>query len=133
LSFKARGILIWLLDKPDDWVTSAERIESQGIEGREAVRSALKELEAFGYLVRIKYRDQLGVWRTEWTVYENPSSQPSTGNRRRVAVDGKPSVLLETETETETPNEEEGFSTGSFSAPGPELIEQMRGLLKRVK
>jgi hypothetical protein len=133
LSFKARGILIWLLDKPDDWVTSADRIESQGIEGREAVRSALKELEVFGYLVRIKYRDQLGVWRTEWTVYENPRSEPHTGNRQRKAVDGNPSVLIKTETNTETADEEELISTGSFSAPPPELIAQMRGLLKRVK
>jgi hypothetical protein len=133
LSFKARGILIWLLDKPDDWVTSAERIESQGMEGRKAIRSALKELEAFGYLARIKYRDQLHRWQTEWTVYENPRSEPPTPLCRREGADGKGSVLLETQTDTETPNEEEDLSAGSFSAPTPELFDQMRSLLKRVK
>jgi hypothetical protein len=102
LSFKARGILLWLLDKPDDWVTSAERIESQGIEGREAVRSALKELEQFGYLVRTKYRDADGTWRSEWHVHEVSSSAPPTAFRSWKPVDGKPSDIEKTETKTET-------------------------------
>ena len=77
LSFKARGILAWLLDKPDDWETTAERIETQGTEGREAIRSALKELEQYGYLRRQKFKDSDNKWRSEWTVYEKSSSAKS--------------------------------------------------------
>lgn len=86
LSFKARGILCWLLDKPDDWETTGDRIESQGTEGREAVASALKELERLGYLVRNRERDDLGKWRVDWTIHE----RPPTAIRSGVAVAGQP-------------------------------------------
>lgn len=75
LSFRARGVLVWLLDKPDDWKTTAELVTTQGTEGREAVRTALRELETFGYLVRRKWRRvDNGQWTVEWTVYEQPQS-----------------------------------------------------------
>lgn len=105
LSFRARGILTWLLDKPDDWETTGERLEQQGTEGREAIRSALKELEKLGYLRRQRYKDDDNKWRSEWTVYEKSCSSPPTGSRSRVAVDGFPSHIEKTETNTQ-----KGFS-----------------------
>lgn len=101
LSFKARGILVWLLDKPDDWETTAERIEQQGKEGREAIRSGLKELEERGYLVRRKWRASNGQWQYEWLVTESPGDStgygnPSTGSRRP-----EPVSLNKTETNTD--------------------------------
>lgn len=74
LSFKARGLLIWLLDKPDDWRCDSTQIAQAGTEGREAVRSALNELEAMGYLHRRKYRNAQGQWVSETDVYETPGS-----------------------------------------------------------
>lgn len=118
LSFKARGVLVWLLDKPDDWATTAERIETQGTEGREAIRSALKELESFHYLQRRKWKSGDGVWRTEWIIHENPGGdhlrEPVGGPTRDYdkspvgttygfPSDGNPSLLLK----TEEPNTEE--------------------------
>lgn len=72
LSFRARGILAWLLDKPDDWHTNADAIAEVGCEGREAVRTALAELEKAGYLDRRKWRGEDGRWASEWTVLERP-------------------------------------------------------------
>ena len=73
LSFRARGVLIWLLDKPDGWHVSAETISAAGGEGRDAIRSALTELETAGYLVRDRRRGRDGRWTTEHVVYEHPS------------------------------------------------------------
>lgn len=94
LSFRARGILAYLLDKPDDWQTSAEGIASAGSEGREAVRTALNELEAAGYLARKKWRNQ-GRWMSEWTVYEKPKDVKALvgtrpDSRRRQTGAGEP-------------------------------------------
>jgi hypothetical protein len=75
LSFRARGVLFWLLDKPNDWSVDAEAIARHGKEGREAVRTALRELEKAGYLVRLKTRDENGQFRTDCWVYERPMSE----------------------------------------------------------
>lgn len=79
LSFRARGILAYLLDKPDDWRTNAGAIAAAGREGREAVRTALAELEAAGYLVRRKWRNRAGRWESEWTVHERPDPADMSG------------------------------------------------------
>lgn len=75
LSFRARGILVWLLDKPDDWRCNSDTIARAGGEGREAVRTALRELEEHGYLIRNKRRDERGQWVSEATVLENPTDR----------------------------------------------------------
>ena len=56
LSFRARGLLAYLIGRPPGWRFATERIakESGGplAEGRDAVRSAMRELIALGYLRR---------------------------------------------------------------------------------
>lgn len=73
LSFKARGILVWLLDKPDDWRCDSEQIAEAGIEGRDAVRSALRELERAGYIRREKTRTSTGRWLPITVVFDEAS------------------------------------------------------------
>lgn len=80
LSFRARGVLVWLLAKPDDWTTSAEALASQATEGRDAVRSAMRELVNAGYLIRDKHRGPGGTWVSCLTIYEEPQVTPETGN-----------------------------------------------------
>jgi len=74
LSFRARGLLVWLLSKPDTWTVKAEVICSSGREGRDAVRTALQELEAPGYIRRGKHQDpETGRWSNVCTIYEAPN------------------------------------------------------------
>lgn len=70
LSMRARGVLVWLLDKPDGWRVSSEAIARQCSEGRDAIRKALKELEGAGYLHRQKVQGKDGRWTTESVVCE---------------------------------------------------------------
>lgn len=51
ISFKALGILTYVLDKPDGWDVRSEQLatRSKDGEGREAIRSGLKELGKAGY------------------------------------------------------------------------------------
>lgn len=49
LSFRARGVLAFLISKPDAWRVRAESIASAGKEGKEAIKTALRELKDFGY------------------------------------------------------------------------------------
>jgi hypothetical protein len=72
LSFRARGVLAWLLDKPDGWRAAADQIANGAPEGRDAIRTVLRELEECGYLVRRKHRSSTGTWATEHVLFEHP-------------------------------------------------------------
>ncbi|MDC3729331.1 replication protein [Rhodococcus sp. Rp3] len=95
LSFRARGVLIWLLSKPDDWHTRSDSITGQSPkEGRDAIRSALRELAELGYLIREKIQNERGHWITIQTIYEEPRTEPGPEKptRGRAGV-GEPGSL----------------------------------------
>lgn len=79
LSWRATGILGYLLSRPPGWETDSIRLASSrpGKEGRDAVRTALTEIEAAGYLHRVKVRARGGQVTTEWFVSDHPLEHPS--------------------------------------------------------
>ncbi|MFE2852064.1 hypothetical protein ACFXJO_13150 [Streptomyces lavendulae] len=70
LSFRARGILAYLLAKPDTWKVAADRIAKAGKEGVEAVRTALRELKDAGYYRVVTERMTDGTLRRITEVYD---------------------------------------------------------------
>ena len=71
LSFRARGILACVLSRPDDWRTTSEMLAKQsgGREGRDAIRTALKELNQCGS------EEQLKVWTALAATYAMPEEK----------------------------------------------------------
>lgn len=59
LSWKAKGLLAYLLDKPDNWNFTVSGICAQGKDQETSVTSGLEELEKHGYLKRIQMRDPI--------------------------------------------------------------------------
>lgn len=51
LSLEARGILAYLLSKPDDWEIMKSDLMTAGNCGRDKINSIIKELIKFGYLI----------------------------------------------------------------------------------
>jgi hypothetical protein len=72
LSWKARGILIYLLSKPDHWRTSTAHLASVSPEGIHAVRTGLQELERAGYVKRIRKQNPSGQWTMHTVVFDHP-------------------------------------------------------------
>lgn len=71
LSYKAKGILLYLLSKPDDWVISIADIIKHSTDGITSVKSAIKELTLRGYLQRTRLKNKLGQFvGYDYTVYE---------------------------------------------------------------
>lgn len=86
LTFKARGLLAFMIGHPSNWETRVGWIEEQTQDGREAIRSAFAELEKFGYLVREKKRAQNGLHDGYiWHWHE----EPTTGDGKPTADDGR--------------------------------------------
>lgn len=98
LSRRARGLLFELMSHEPGWETSAERLAKAGTEGVAALKAALKELEACGYLVRETTRDGRGRLTgtryiiTDPNATENASSEPSVENRPKAEPDAEPSA-----------------------------------------
>jgi|GEM_PF-1541345 len=82
ISLKAKGLFTYLQSKPDGWHFSIQRIANQMLEGKDAIRNALKELEKSGYLQRIPARNEQGKWSGyDYVLAENPSAEnPTTEN-----------------------------------------------------
>ena len=77
LSWEARGIIAYLLSKPDGWEVRTKDLVRRGPAGRDKVRRVLAELEEHGYLHRYQGRQVSGSfdgWITE--VYESPTLNP---------------------------------------------------------
>lgn len=72
LSWKARGILIYLLSKPDNWqVRMYDLIKGSKNDGETSVKNALKELRNLGYakLVRGEIDGKFG---SHYVISEEP-------------------------------------------------------------
>jgi len=76
LSWKARGLLVYLLSKPHNWVVYTAELTNASPGGRDAVLTGLRELELFGYIVRKRLHDEAsGQWDSmDVRVFERPQT-----------------------------------------------------------
>lgn len=58
LSYRARGVAVHLLSKPDNWTIKIDYLMRHGKEGEKAIRTALHELAAYGFLMRERIRTE---------------------------------------------------------------------------
>ena len=79
LSLRAIGLMSKMLSLPEDWDYTVGGLASIVKEGRDAVRKALMELEAAGYLVREQGRSAGGNFASnDYTLFEEPRDSPLT-------------------------------------------------------
>lgn len=75
ISLKSKGLLSQILSLPEDWDYTVEGLAMINKESRDAIRTSVRELEAAGYIVRHRDRDDLGRLRSSvYIIYEKPQT-----------------------------------------------------------
>ena len=80
ISFKAKGLLSLMLSLPEDWDYTLAGLARISLEGKDAIRAAVVELEKAGYVTRSRVRNEKGhLQGTEYVIRERPvfSAQPA--------------------------------------------------------
>lgn len=86
LSWKAKGILAYLLHLPDDWELHFNELKKHATDGKTSLRSGVDELREKGYITYKRYKDKEGKFVHEYDIYELPQTEkpdtenPDTGN-----------------------------------------------------
>lgn len=127
LSWKATGLLAYLLSRPVGWGTTAHdlwRSRTHKGEGRDVVYAALRELEQYGYLVRRRVHQPDGTFTWEQEVYDTPVDNPGdttswnpgdgTSPSPEIQGPGYQESSTKKETKKKTPR-----SGGSTTSPPP--------------
>lgn len=102
LSLRARGVLLFILSLPPDRPFTAKWLETQVPEGREAIRSSLRELVEYGYMIR-RPTSRDGTWTWEQVISDEPMiEEADDGNPSHAADDGFPSDGFPSDKELKT-------------------------------
>ncbi|MGX7153420.1 hypothetical protein ACWOEY_11080 [Enterococcus sulfureus] len=83
ISWKAKGIMCYILSLPDDWVIYLEELSNHATDKITSFKSGWKELQEAGYVRRYPIKNEKGViteWRTEVREYVDISTtSPQSG------------------------------------------------------
>ena len=73
LSWKAKGLFCYLLSLPEDWNICLNDLQNRAKDGIDGLKSAVKELKEYGYLIQKRNKDEKGRFlKTIYIIVENP-------------------------------------------------------------
>ena len=139
LSLKAKGLLGYLLSRPDNWTICMADLVKRTKDGKDSVNSALDELIESGYVVKTEQQRESGKFSTcEYVVYEQPVLKTRDGETdaekpQRKNRDGKSATNNNdlnnkeyNEKEKAQPQNSDGFIVGDIpQQPVQEVTEKM--------
>lgn len=95
LSYKAKGIMAYLLSLPDDWIIHINHLVAESKDGEDSFRSGLKELIKAGYVERYPIKDKGKFIRWEFEVYESLKLRENPQEEKKDIKISKDSKKLE--------------------------------------
>jgi hypothetical protein len=73
ISDKARGLLVRLLCRPEDWTFTLDKITIPNKEGQHSIKSAIKELKDQNYIHWFVVRENGKISRSEYLIFDKPT------------------------------------------------------------
>lgn len=104
LSFKAKGLLSFMLSLPEDWDYSLKGLVAVSKENIKAIRTILNELKEHGYLEINQTRAEHGYYKYEYVIREIPidiEKQQDNNEKDDNSTDDQKGCTVEGETEKE--------------------------------
>lgn len=120
LSCRDRGLLVWMLSKPQDWTFSQRGIANElSFDGESSVKAGVKNLQKAGYLhIDRERRDRGRLSVAVWTVSDSPQPESQSMGPPQVdlpLVENRPfTKYRETKEEPATPAFWGGQKPGLF-------------------
>ncbi len=85
LTFKNLGLLLWLLSEPEEWDHTQQGLLELRTEGRDFIKSGIRDLQELGYLTKERQRDKNGRWgSTTYVIHDIPQSEAVVETRKTV-------------------------------------------------
>lgn len=82
LSWKAKGLLVYLLSLPANWEVHTNEVVKHATDGEKSLTSGLAELLEFKYVIRNELRGDKGKYEGyEYCVYSVPTETLLSGSR----------------------------------------------------
>lgn len=121
LSWRAKGVLAYLLSRPDDWVVRLNDLVKRSSDGVYVIRGALKELVKAGHVIRREERDGGKFKQYVLEVYELPFTSPPTNLSQAVKPQAINLMLTNTDSiiSTDSTDRERDSSPDQFVEPTP--------------
>ncbi|MBM9578951.1 hypothetical protein JWG45_17535 [Leptospira sp. 201903070] len=111
LSWKARGILIFLLHLPPDWAVNSEELQTHASDKKDSTIAGLRELVHFGYAELVRVRDpETGRIKQVWNFFET--------SRKPFVMAAKESNKKTKSQENDQPTLFDSISGGVENSPG---------------
>ena len=89
LSWKAKGLLAYLLALPEDWQVNIADLTKRSTDGRDGTASGIKELVAAGYVFRERVTNRGRFEGYDYHVFEQPEYTEDWKTENGISVNGK--------------------------------------------
>jgi len=150
LSLKAKGLLSQMLSLPEDWDYTLTGLSTINRESKDAIRSAIQELERCGYIERRQTTDKQGKFSgNEYVIHEFPaeaeesetepssaspsSENPTTGNPSTEKPSSENPTQLNINKQNTNKQNTDPQSTESFLPSQPQTPTNGRTLRAEIR
>lgn len=83
LSWQAKGVMCYLLSLPEEYRLNLSQLEEYASNGRDSLRSAVRELKQFGYVEQYQTKERGRFSKCVFNVIEKPPIPPTVAIKRK--------------------------------------------------